>query len=164
MVQVLRVPGSLQRVCQLTGEHDRTTGRPVPSRTLSTAGLVGTDLGSSVDLGDRLVFLFGDTWPDPGLGDTVAWTTATEPEADLRLTFATDPSGRFRTFVLQDRFVPSGRGGTGVFEVPTGGFRMAGATVRRLQPGPLQGRADDAQQRDVPGRRSERSDPAHRAV
>ena len=86
MAQVLLVPGSLQRICQLTGDHDRTTGTPVPSLT-STVGLVGTDLGSSVDLGDRLVFLFGDTWPDPGLGDAVAWTTATEPKADLRLTF-----------------------------------------------------------------------------
>jgi hypothetical protein len=105
MGAVLLVPGSLQRVCQLTGEHDRTAGGLVPSRTLSTVRLVGTDLGSSVDLGDRLVFLFGDTWPDRDLGDTVAWTTATEPKADLRLTFATDPSGKkFQTFVLQDRF------------------------------------------------------------
>jgi hypothetical protein len=127
MGQVLLVPGSLQRVCQLTGEHDRTAGGLVPSRTLSTVRLVGTDLGSSVDLGDRLVFLFGDTWPDRDLGDTVAWTTATEPKADLRLTFATDPSGKkFQTFVLQDRFVPSGQGGTGVFEVPTGGFAREG--------------------------------------
>jgi hypothetical protein len=126
MTQVLLVPGSLQRVCQLTGEYDRTAGRLVPSRSLSSAGLVGTDLGSSVDLGDRLVFLFGDTWPDSGLGDTLGWTTATEPTADLRLTFPTRASGRFATFVLRDRFVPSGWGGTGVFEVPTGGFARQG--------------------------------------
>ena len=67
MVQVLLVPGSLQRVCQLTGEHDRTTGGPVPSHTLSTAGLVGTDLGSSVDLGDHLVFLFMILGPAPSV-------------------------------------------------------------------------------------------------
>jgi len=120
--QVVLVPGSLRRVCQLTGEHDRTSGVPVPSRTLSEAGLVGTDLGSSVDLGDRLTFLFGDTWPDRALGDTIAWTNATEPGPDLTLTFAKRPDGRFKTFVLRSRFVPSGFGTTGVFEVPTGGF------------------------------------------
>jgi len=126
MAQVVLVPGSLKRVCQLTGEHDRTTGGPVPSRTLSRFGLVGTDLGSSADLGDRLVFLFGDTWPDPRLGDTVAWTTETEPVANLPLTFAAHPSGGFKVFVLHDRFVPSGFGGTGAFEVPTGAFAKGG--------------------------------------
>lgn len=126
MVQVRMVPGSLQRVCQLTGEHDRTAARLVPSRTASAVQLVGTDLGSSVDLGDRLVFLFGDTWPDPNLGDAVAWTTATEPTADLRLTFAESAPRRFAIFVLRSHFVPSGLGGTGVFEVPTGGFSSHG--------------------------------------
>ena len=152
MAQVRLVPGSLQRVCQLTGEHDRTTGRPVPSRTVSSARLIGTDLGSSVDLGDRLVFLFGDT-PRKGLGDTVAWTTATEPRADLRLTFPTDPSGSYQTFVLKNRLVASGRGQTGEFEVPTGGFAWHGRmyvvySQGHLAGGPTMGssvmcRADD---------------------
>jgi hypothetical protein len=103
MFQVRLVPGSLRRVCQLTGEHDRTNGRLVPSCTVTKAGLVGTDLGSSVDLGDRLVFLFGDTWPDPELGDTLAWTTATEPDVNLQLTFATGSSrpARFKTGVVR---------------------------------------------------------------
>src|SRR5947209_1767738 len=61
--RVYMVPGSLQRVCQLTGEHDRTARVPVASLTESAAHLLGTDLGSSVDLGDRLIFLFGDSSP-----------------------------------------------------------------------------------------------------
>jgi hypothetical protein len=126
MTQVQLVPNSLHRVCQLTGEHDRTKGGLVPSRTLSRAGIVGTDLGSSVDLGDRVVFLFGDTWPDPGLGDTVAWSTAAQPHSNLQLTFATDSLGRFKTFVLRSAFFPGWLGGTGAFEVPTGGFARAG--------------------------------------
>lgn len=126
MAHVRLVPGSLQRVCQLTGEHDRTNGVPVPSLTFTKFGLVGTDLGSSVALGNRLVFLFGDTWPDPHLGDTVAWTTDTEPSPNLQLTFAEHPLGGFRTFVLHSNFVPGGRGGIGVFEVPTGGFASGG--------------------------------------
>lgn len=126
MAQVRLASGSLKRVCQLTGEHDRTKGVLVPSRTFSRFKLVGTDLGSSVALDNRLVFLFGDTWPDPRLGDTVAWTTDTEPSPNLQLTFAANPPDRFRTFVLHSRFVPSGLGGIGVFEVPTGGFAHGG--------------------------------------
>jgi Domain of unknown function (DUF4185) len=133
MVHVRLVPDSLRRVCQLTGEHDRTSGGPVPSLTASRYGLTGTDLGSSVVLGDRLVFLFGDTAPDRLQGDTVAWTKATGPVPNLELTFEAgvpEPHGfppvfdppRFKTFELHDPHVPSGRRTTGAFEVPTGGF------------------------------------------
>jgi hypothetical protein len=154
MAQVLLVPGSLRRVCQLTGEHDRTEGRPVPSSTMLTVRPFGTDLGSSVDLGDRLVFLFGDTVPHPGLGDAVAWTTAREPAADLRLTFAAE-AGRFKTFVLLDPFAPGGQRSTGKFEVPTGGFARQGRLYVVYSQGTLDGgpemlgsvmcRADDPQ-------------------
>jgi hypothetical protein len=140
-------------VCQLTGEHDRTLRSLVPSRTESRAGLVGTDLGSSVDIGDRLVFLFGDTWPDPWLGDTVAWTTAGQEDAALSLTFATAQNNRFKTFVLADPSAPGGRRTTGVFEVPTGGFTSQGRlyvvySQGHLDPGPtmlgsVMCRADD---------------------
>ncbi len=124
MPEVVLVNGSLRRVCQLTGEHDRTRGEYVPSRTFSCFGLVGTDLGASVDLGDRQVFLFGDTWPDPKLGDSLAWTTETIPTESLALTFQTGPTGRWQQFELIDSQVP-GRT-TGVFEVPTGGFARNG--------------------------------------
>lgn len=79
MKQVHVVPGSLRRICQLTGQHDRTSGGNVPSLTETNAQLLGTDLGSSVDLGDRLVFLFGDSPPSRDLGDTLGSTTATAP-------------------------------------------------------------------------------------
>jgi hypothetical protein len=122
--RVYMVPGSLQRVCQLTGEHDRTARVPVPSLTESAAHLLGTDLGSSVDLGDRLIFLFGDSPPRADLGDTFGSTTATAPAHDLRLTFPVDEFGSFRPFTLMDPSVPNRT--TGEFEVPTGGFAVDG--------------------------------------
>ena len=124
MKQVYVVPGSLQRICQLTGEHDRTRGGHVPSLTETNAKLIGTDLGSSVDLGDRLVFLFGDSPPRLDLGDTLGSTTATAAALNLALTFPVDELRRFEPFSLAD---PDGRvRTTREFEVPTGGFALHG--------------------------------------
>lgn len=124
MKQVYVVPGSLRRICQLTGEHDRTAGGDVPSLTETTAKLLGTDLGSSVDLGDRLVFLFGDSPPRRDLGDTLGWTTAKAFAPNLALTFPVDELRRFMPFALAD---PDGRvRTTREFEVPTGGFARHG--------------------------------------
>ena len=118
--------GSVRRVCQLTGEWDRAPGRdPLPAlnRTESRTGLVGTDLGSSFFDGDRLWFLFGDSWPDPALHDAVAWTRDTDPDNGLSLTFVTDSAGRWKPPTV----ARAGRSfSTGVFEVPTGGFAADG--------------------------------------
>jgi hypothetical protein len=58
------VPGSTQKICQLTGEVDFGHSPPIPTgnKTESRAKLRGTDLGISFrGPFDSLYFLFGDT-------------------------------------------------------------------------------------------------------
>jgi Domain of unknown function (DUF4185) len=117
------VPGSVRKVCQLTGEHDRQRRTFAYNRTESRFGVVGTDLGASFEHDGRLWFLFGDTWPDVESGDSVAWTTDRSPEPGIRLTFVSCGS----------RFVPprvatcDGRAlSTRAFEVPLDGFSANG--------------------------------------
>ncbi len=100
----------------MTGDFDRQRNIPTLSRTNERAGVLGTDLGSSFELGDRLFFLFGDTFGRPGNLDAVAWTTSTDPtKIDLRFVMAED--GKW-----QPAKVPGiGQGG---FEVPTHGVAI----------------------------------------
>ena len=61
------VPGSTIPRVQLTGEHFQVQSNgiyfivPTQSATLSRFGVVGTDLGRPVTVGDRILFFFGDT-------------------------------------------------------------------------------------------------------
>lgn len=59
--EVRYVPGSSQKVCQLTGEFDRERQEPTLNRTESRFGLVGTDLGASFEHNGKIYFFFGDT-------------------------------------------------------------------------------------------------------
>src|SRR3954447_7687782 len=121
--QIELVPGSLRKVCQLTGEWDRQRHTPAHNRTETRFGLVGTDLGSSFEHDGRLWFLFGDTWPDAGSGDSVAWTTDRTPEPGIRLTFVSSGS----RFVCPRGSTSDGRLlSTGAFEVPVAGFSATG--------------------------------------
>jgi len=112
------VAGSTKRVCQLTGDLDRTSGRPTLSRTGKRFGIFGTDLGSSFEHDGRLFFLFGDTWGRPGLRDAVAWTRSDTPQ-NLLLDFYKAPDGGWLPLT-----VPSVD--MGAFEVPTGGVSVGG--------------------------------------
>ena len=117
------VPGSVRKICQLTGERDRERNTPAFNRTQTRFGLVGTDLGSSFEHDGRLWFLFGDTWPDAASGDSVAWTTDRRPEPGIGLTFVSSGS-RFvspRVSTSDGRVVS-----TGAFEVPVAGFSANG--------------------------------------
>jgi Domain of unknown function (DUF4185) len=95
------------RVCQLTGEYDRTgwdgTGNPKPAfnRTETQFFVRGTDLGSSFEHQSRTYFLFGDTSrivPGlfvpipflPGL-DSVAYAETGPSQGGLRLQFLPEP-------------------------------------------------------------------------
>jgi len=60
---ILYVPGSSQKVCQVTGETDREFDTPTASRTETRYGLFGADLGYSFEHDGRLFFLFGDAMP-----------------------------------------------------------------------------------------------------
>jgi len=71
VAQVELVPGSVRKICQLTGERDRQRNADTLNRTETRFGLIGTDLGASFEHDGRLWFLFGDTWPDAEGGDSV---------------------------------------------------------------------------------------------
>jgi hypothetical protein len=117
--RIALVHGSVQKICQLTGERDRQWRTDAFNRTETRFGLVGTDLGSSFEHDGRLWFLFGDTWPDADSGDSVAWTTDRTPEPGIRLHFASSRS-RFtspRVSTSDGRLLS-----TRAFEVPSAGF------------------------------------------
>ena len=79
------------KLAQLSGELDATPARagdPVPtlSRSLSTSGVLGTDLGVRFEHEGRSYLLFGDThWTRPWLGgrDALAELTETGPRPGL---------------------------------------------------------------------------------
>lgn len=106
--------GTTRKIMQLTGERDQTLRMPTLNRTESRFGVVGTDLGSSLEHNGRLVFLFGDTFGRPGDTDSFAFSDATSPW-NLILDFPLDNDRRF----LPIR-VPAIT--QGAFCVPTGGI------------------------------------------
>jgi hypothetical protein len=112
------VPNSTQRVCQVTGDLDRATGRATLNQTGKRYGVVATDLGSSLEHRGKLYFLFGDTWGRPGDRDALAWTDSTDPEKIL-LQFHRDRDGKWLPLT-----VPGIR--QGAFEVPSGGISLGG--------------------------------------
>ena len=123
VAQVELVPGSVRKICQLTGERDRQRNAYTLNRTETRFGLVGTDLGSSFEHDGRLWFLFGDTWPDAEGGDSVAWTTDRTPEPGIALQFVSADSRfvRPRVSTVDGRSVS-----TSFFEVPLDGFSAGG--------------------------------------
>ncbi len=112
------VAGSTKRVCQLTGDVDRTSGRLTLSQTGKRFGVFGTDLGSSFEHDGRLFFLFGDTWGRPGLRDAVAWTRSNTPQSIL-LDFYKAQDGRWLPLTVPGVDL-------GAFEVPSGGVSVGG--------------------------------------
>ena len=127
------VPGSSKKICQLTGQCDREFtgdchGRFAPSfnKTASSAGVAGTDLGASFNVGLRTYFLFGDTaaagdaYTDyrPRDGDSIAYTTSLTPEPGIKLEFIN--SDQDKKYLPPHIDVVS----LGAFEVPTGGFAI----------------------------------------
>ncbi len=117
------VPGSTQRICQLTGGGD-PQGLPHPNDT-TRFSLLGTDLGTSFDQvvnGEhRTYFFFGDTTTKEGdsTGDAIAYTTDDQPA----------PEGLHLQFIMGDeqwrRLIIPGVS-LEAFEVPSGGFSYAG--------------------------------------
>src|SRR5947208_3596444 len=92
--ELVYVPNSTKKVCQLTGDFDRAAGSATLSQTGKRFGVVATDLGSSFEHKGKLYFLFGDTWGRPGDRDALAWTTSTHPEKIL-LQFHREQDGKW---------------------------------------------------------------------
>jgi hypothetical protein len=112
------VPNSTKRVCQLTGDFDRAAGRPTLSQTQKRFGVEATDLGSSFEHKAKLYFLFGDTWGRPGARDVLAWTESKDP-AKIVLHFYKAKDGKWLPLT-----VPGIK--QGAFEIPSGGISVAG--------------------------------------
>jgi len=114
-----------RKICQVTGEVDRSTGLPTINATETTARFWGTDLGASFEHDGKTVFLFGDTHAAGGLErqrdrDMVATSTETDPDKCLKLDFVKDADGGYRPLSV------AGVSG-GEFSVPTGGFSAGGS-------------------------------------
>src|SRR5438105_15415244 len=113
------VPGSTKRVCQLTGDVDRMSGKPTLNLTDKRFGVRATDLGSSFEHKGKLYFLFGDTWGRPGDRDALAWTDSVDP-AKIKLQFHQDTDGKWLPLT-----VPGIK--QGAFEIPSAGISIGGA-------------------------------------
>lgn len=123
--EVLVDRSQTRKVCQLTGETDRQTGKPVLNATESRYRFWGTDLGASFEHDGKLVFLFGDTHAAPGLSrardrDIIAFSADADPDDCLKLDVMTDGDGGYRPLTI------AGVDG-GEFSVPSGGFSANGA-------------------------------------
>jgi hypothetical protein len=116
--ELILVPNSTKRVCQLTGDTDRAIGKPTLSQTSKRFGVLATDLGSSFEHDGKLYFLFGDTWGRPGERDVMAWTTSAHPEK-IVLDFHKDKDGKWLPLT-----VPGIK--QGAFEIPSGGISVGG--------------------------------------
>ena len=113
------VPNSTKKVCQLTGDFDRSAKIPTLSQTGKRFGVEATDLGSSFEHKGKLYFLFGDTVGRPGARDAVAWTTSQKPDK-IVLGFFKEKDGKW--------LPPTVPGiSLGAFEIPSGGVSVAGA-------------------------------------
>lgn len=89
-----------RKIRQLTGEYDFEgwcPGQPKKltqnrTETKDLRGILGTDLGSSFQHGMRTCFLFGDTWwGEVGAKDSIAFTSDTDPDVSLLLSFNPSP-------------------------------------------------------------------------
>ncbi len=79
---ILYVPGSVQKICQVTGDTDLEFNQPTMSLTQTRFGLVRADHGYSFEHNGRLFFLFGDTHPTPAFNNHPNTQTDTPRTAD----------------------------------------------------------------------------------
>jgi hypothetical protein len=85
------VAGSTRKICQLVGDVDFQWGTPVENLTQTRAGFYGTDMGVPFAHDGATCVVFGDTWGGlPGDRDAIAFSTDTDPEDGIALSFHTD--------------------------------------------------------------------------
>jgi hypothetical protein len=79
---ILYVPGSVQKICQVTGDTDLEFNQPTMSLTQTRFGLVRADHGYSFEHNGKLFFLFGDTHPTSKFNNSANTQTDTPRIAD----------------------------------------------------------------------------------
>lgn len=113
---IVYVPGSSQKICQLTGEMDRQFHKPTFNQTRTRFGLVAGDHGYSFEHNGKLFFLFGDTQPssrfkgklngtnDPprmaDYNDAIAFTLDASIGQCVRLDFIRNANGAYKNPVV----------------------------------------------------------------
>jgi hypothetical protein len=109
-----------EKINQLVGEFDNERQEPTQNQTYTRYRLEATDLGVPFEAGDRIWILFGDTWGEvPGVPNTLAWTTDTDPEEGLALEFIADESDLYRPIDIPGISQQA-------FEVPLDGVEIDG--------------------------------------
>lgn len=109
---IVYVPGSSHKICQLTGEMDREFHKPTVNQTRTRFGLVAADLGYSFEHKGKRFFLFGDAAPSRTFNrkpngqdepprtlddnDAIAFTSDTSIDNCLRLDFIHYPGGAYK--------------------------------------------------------------------
>lgn len=121
---VVRVDGSVAKICQLVGDFDLERNQSTIGLTYTRYGVAGTDLGVSFEHGGRLIFLFGDTvgrnmFPASGKDDSFAYTVDEIADNGLNLIFYTGAPGKFLPPIVPGVSQSS-------FEVPMEGFETNG--------------------------------------
>jgi hypothetical protein len=114
--ELIYLPNSTQRVCQLTGDFDRASNVATLSQTGKRFGVIATDLGSSFEHKGKLFFLFGDTQGRPGARDVLAWTEAANP-TKIVLDFYKAKDGKWLPLTVPGI-------SQGAFEIPSGGISV----------------------------------------
>ncbi len=113
---VLFVPGSIQKVCQVTGDTDLEFHQPTMSMTQTRYGLVRADHGYSFEHHGKLFFLFGDTHPTDKFNghpnsqtdlprqyfdnDAIGYVSDSSAGPCFRLDFITDSIGAYKNPVV----------------------------------------------------------------
>lgn len=116
--KIFYVPGSSQKICQLTGEEDRQFHRPTVNQTATRFGMVSADNGYSFEHNGKLWFLFGDARPilrfhskrngpsDPprvrDYNDAIAYTSATTASDCPKLEFLRNQIGAYSNPIVVD--------------------------------------------------------------
>jgi hypothetical protein len=122
---VVRVDGTVTKICQLIGDFDLERNQSTISLTHMRYGVAGTDLGVSFEHSGKLIFLFGDTvgrnaFPASGKDDSFAYTADENVDNGLNLTFYTGAPGKFLPPIVPGVSQSS-------FEVPMEGFEINGS-------------------------------------
>lgn len=112
------LPGSTVKISQLVGDYDRQQQAPTSNLTETRYGLASTDLGVPFRHKGRTYLLFGDSFGPPG-GDAIAYTTDTNPDDGIDLSFITDSNGIYKPVTIPG----ISQGG---FEVPMEGVSVNG--------------------------------------
>ncbi len=119
---IVFVPGTSQKVCQLTGGMDREFHKVTVNQTIARFGLNGTEYGSSFEHNGKLFFLFDDSNPaamfngkpngptDPPRiaddNDAIAFTSDASINPCLRLEFIRGSNGAYKNPMVLN---PQGR-------------------------------------------------------